>query len=730
LVAPAWASLASVLVWTVQPEVLACNPSPPPPVCSKATAIIKAVPAVIILGPGGGVVPIPTLVFNGAAPPSCALPTSIKVTLTLTCFTAGGAPAPGGMGMVIVPTPSPGAPGLGANLITVPTTIFPGPIPRFCFVSGTAMTTWSDGMTTTAVGDTLVCLVPPSPTDPSKPRLDMQLLTPAIQNAHPGDQRPIAFKITNNDPVSSCTVLLTADSEQTSRLPVMGGVLPPPGSGKGVHAIADPGGGDNFPIAFKESLIGPCPCVPLPPNPAGTPIQMISKTITLGPGECSQVVYNIRSWPGCPNGSCGESRCKLDGTFSDGTPALACAGTALFVDTSVAPDFECPDSGNLGPVNPMPPNMLNMHELLPHAQDAIDVKLTVQELGLAPLPPYTTTFNSSLLWNERGRVTSDSHSPNGTGLVPVNQPFQGFEIVQIRSPLPGVQVQILNLSILPPAPALNGQYFSVEAHAHVTGLSPGGFPIDSFFDVFMQVSLDGVTNGLHHQGQITPLGAQILDPVNGVVQINFSGIFLPDPALPPGIVSIRVLLDAHGALTGVPCDPTTLPGITTADPVDGFRDVREDRGGGGTLEGLSFFDVFFDAPIVVEPWDILVTASVGNPPCIQSVTSSGTAVHVVLERPIRPGACTKFTFCNARPGANMVRYEFLPADVNLDGTSNTLDLLTWVQNVNAGAATLVRHDTNRDGFINTIDLLRLVQLLNGVNSQQAWSGVSLVPCAP
>jgi hypothetical protein len=684
------------------------------------------------------VVPLPTLVFNGVfpPPPQCAVPVSIKVTLTLTCFTAGGVPAPGGMGMIIAPTPSPGAPGLGANLITVPVAVLPGPIPRFCFVSGVAMTTWSDGMITTAVGDTLVCLVEGAPGNPSVPRLDMELLTPAIQSAHPGDQRPVAFKLTNNDPANSCTVLLTADSEQTSRMPMLSGVLPPPGSGMGVNAIADPGGGDNFPIAFKETLTGPCPCVPLPPDPAGTPIQMISKSITLEPGECTQVVYNIRSWPGCPTGSCGETRCKVEGTFSDGTPALACAGSALLVDANAAPDFECPDSGHFGPVTPMPPNMLAVNTQLPNGVDSILEKLTYVNLELAIQPPppgpIQTVFNANNLESHRGRITSSSRVASGAPVVQVNQNFQGFMELQIQSPIPGVQTQIVALTLQGPPPTLNGQYFSIEARTHVTGISPGGFPIDSFFDVFHQVSLDGVTNGLHHSGRITPLGATVVDAQNGIIQVGYDGIFLPDPALPPSIIDVRTMLDGYGVLTGVPCDPTTLPGITTASPVDGFRDVRQDRGPGGVLQGLSFFDVFFDAPIDVQPWDVLIESSVGNPPCIASITllPAGNGVHVELERPIRPGACTEFTFCNARPGENTVRYEFQPADVNNDGTSNTLDLLKWVQDVNAGIATIARHDTDRDGSISTTDLLRLVQLLNGVNTQQVWSGATLVPCAP
>src|SRR5690606_9184129 len=39
----------------------------------------------------------------------------------------------------------------------------------------------------------------------------------------------------------------------------------------------------------------------------------------------------IRSHGMCADGSCVESVAKVVGTFSDGTPALGCAGTALLV---------------------------------------------------------------------------------------------------------------------------------------------------------------------------------------------------------------------------------------------------------------------------------------------------------------------------------------------------------------------------------------------------------------
>lgn len=46
----------------------------------------------------------------------------------------------------------------------------------------------------------MVCIVDPEPGNPDVARLDMQLLTPAIQTAAPGEQSSAVYRITNNDP--------------------------------------------------------------------------------------------------------------------------------------------------------------------------------------------------------------------------------------------------------------------------------------------------------------------------------------------------------------------------------------------------------------------------------------------------------------------------------------------------------------------------------------------------
>ncbi|MFG0252364.1 MAG: hypothetical protein ACF8NJ_05760 [Phycisphaerales bacterium JB038] len=222
------------------PGALACTGNTRP-VCSMSTVLAKAVPAVFVLPPSGPItVPVPVTVFVSAAG-ACPGPLSTTISLAATCT-----PPPSGTGTVTIPTP-----GLGAYTTVVPITFPAGPA-RICTVVGTATTTWASGAVTVGTGDTVICLVEPAPNDPSVPRLDLELLTPEIETAHPGDQRHYRYRLTNNDPDHAVTLTLSSDSEQVARQ--SGGGGNPPGSGIGPVALADPGTGDNFPIAFLIDL--------------------------------------------------------------------------------------------------------------------------------------------------------------------------------------------------------------------------------------------------------------------------------------------------------------------------------------------------------------------------------------------------------------------------------------------------------------------------------------------
>src|SRR5688572_6583647 len=222
---------------SVEPrEVLACG-APPVVMCSRTTALVKTVRRVVPVPPGvPRLVPIPFRVFIGSFGP-CPAPVSTTVTMTALCtFPPNPAPA-----SVAIPTPAPGMYG-GAVALLFP----PGP-PRVCLVSGVATTTWADGRVTVGRGDVEVCLVEPAPGDPDTPRLDLELLTEPIAEAHPGDQRQHVIRITNNDPTETVTGMFEGQSVQRGRMSEM---TPPPapGSGDGAGSAASPNTGDAFPM--------------------------------------------------------------------------------------------------------------------------------------------------------------------------------------------------------------------------------------------------------------------------------------------------------------------------------------------------------------------------------------------------------------------------------------------------------------------------------------------------
>ncbi len=247
--------LATTVAWWVPPEVQACRGTPRPPMWGRTTTLGKTSRAVFPLAGAAVPIVVPFVVSvgiaaTGPAGPPCT-PVSTTVTLNLTCMPPPPPPGNPAAGPTVFATPA-----AGSYSFTLMMTIPPGGV-RMCTVVGAATTLWADGSTTTGTGDVEICVVDPAPgqlPDPnSDPRLDLELLTPEIQVAHPGDQREHVYRLANNDPDESVTVTITADSEQYARLPVAS--AEPPGSGSGPYAIADPGTGDHFPIDFSEQLL-------------------------------------------------------------------------------------------------------------------------------------------------------------------------------------------------------------------------------------------------------------------------------------------------------------------------------------------------------------------------------------------------------------------------------------------------------------------------------------------
>jgi len=309
--------------------------------CARSVVLGKAAPAAFVIAPAGGVIGIPitvNVVCGNNCGGACPIPPTVVAATTTVNIVPGPPPcpvppavpiasatvtAPGGMPL---PACSPG--GSFTNF-AVPVAIPAGTLGLFC-LNATTTITFSDGLVLTAFGDQLVCIVDEEPTMPGTPRLDLVLDTTGFVNGMPrcapGDQINLDYIVTNNDPDESVTLTPTATSTQVARLPGGGD------ESTGVFSISG-ATGDDFPIEFQA---GPPTCLPLPPNPSTFVQPPISApAITIPPQTTQIVTVAVRSYPRCSGGSCNETTLALDGSFSNGDPAFACAGTSVWVDTSI-----------------------------------------------------------------------------------------------------------------------------------------------------------------------------------------------------------------------------------------------------------------------------------------------------------------------------------------------------------------------------------------------------------
>jgi len=72
----------------------------------------------------------------------------------------------------------------------------------------------------------------------------------------------------------------------------------------------------------------------LPPDHPS--IDDIFKNIFIAAGDSVIVSISMRSYPQCADGSCSQSIVKLQGTFQNGDPALACISSGLSVNSAAS----------------------------------------------------------------------------------------------------------------------------------------------------------------------------------------------------------------------------------------------------------------------------------------------------------------------------------------------------------------------------------------------------------
>ncbi len=210
-------------------------------------------------------------------------------------------------------------------------------------VEGVIDVTLADGTVIAAVGDTCICIVEPSDADPMLPRLDLENITPdgpGGTQVHPGDAQSNTYVITNNRAVP-CTVDLIGQNDQRGGVP---GVIPSGAVIVDPFSFADPGPGDDYPIAFDINV--PDPCLPLPALPQlATNSFDIMPPLVIDPFSSVQFDVHSRGWQLCETGSGCEQVLEGSVRWTDGQFNQICVGGVTISNSAVPPAYDCPDSG-------------------------------------------------------------------------------------------------------------------------------------------------------------------------------------------------------------------------------------------------------------------------------------------------------------------------------------------------------------------------------------------------
>ena len=333
--------LAFGLVHSVEP----CD-SKIKPNCGRSVWLAKAVSKTVV-HPGDftniyvdlNLLPFATWNLN----PLCAQPISASLMVSLICESDGGGPALT-VGPLAVPVDVPSVPGLqplltgpgatpelgGPYEFCIPAGTLPAGNNYTCTVVGDYTVTFGVGIGSgplTGTGDTEVCIVEPSLSDPSVPRLGFCRIDEGPEfflGCRSGDEGVARFLVTNNDLLNGVRLGFSSWSNQVARLPSG------PDPDHTTFAISsNKRDRDNFPLRFTD-LFDVGVFVP-EGNPMKKSKQLIERQLYLGPGEMGIVPITVRSHGMCSDGSCSEVFTRLQGRFDDGDPALGCASTALVV---------------------------------------------------------------------------------------------------------------------------------------------------------------------------------------------------------------------------------------------------------------------------------------------------------------------------------------------------------------------------------------------------------------
>ncbi len=355
-----------MMLLTSESVVWPCGGTVLPPFCPRNVFLAKFAPAVVVIPPAGGPINVPIGVLPFAAwnnaDPRCAVPVGAFLNLTLICTPVGGV-IPTVIGPVAFPVPVPVVPGaqpLGAPLnFVIPAGIIPPGVPQVCLVVGAYGVTFGGGAGAGLLvggGDAEVCLVEPSASNDTIPRLNMEYIPvngELFNTCRRGDQAYSYYLLANNDLDNSVSLTLSSEGRQAAVLPDSAdgvAITTENAYEMGVFSVSNPDSGtDVFAAEFTDNL---APGELLPePDPFAVDVRLITTTLDLLPGEAKIVGIATRSFGACANGSCGERNLKATGSFANGDTALACASTLYLVDDvpGKTPMCEITDTLKVGP---------------------------------------------------------------------------------------------------------------------------------------------------------------------------------------------------------------------------------------------------------------------------------------------------------------------------------------------------------------------------------------------
>ena len=191
----------------------------------------------------------------------------------------------------------------------------------------------------------------------------------------------------------------------------------------------------------------------------------------------------------------------------------------------------------------------------------------------------------------------------------------------------------------------------------------------------------------------------------------------------PDCVHTMVDMGAHEFQTGF-----AGMSVVCSSPTDGAIDARQPSEPDGTAaDGWDSIELTFDADasgVAAADFELTLDPP-GETPQIVDVIADGTVVTLQLAALI---PLESWTTVMHLPSGMSIRFGYLPADANNDGTSNANDVLFLIDALNGAVdppPAMHQTDTDRSGAANANDVLRVIDLLNGAGEYDVWNGAAL-----